>query len=186
MEEAPLIVKHSLNNDKCASCNQPLNLKGSAASNGNVNATSCGNTHNRSLSNVPCEEEMQVKYNLKNLHDHCVKYGTGSYSRILANTDHIKDEFIEMNKSLNRENNNRSFKRAINLPEIRINQTKEKENNQKIKIKFLNDDLDNERRLNTLIDNELNQKSVKGETLLKATNQFFEIEKKIKDNSFRK
>ena len=172
LDDVPLIVKESLNSDKCASCGQPLhvNPKGNQG-------------HNRSLSSV--NEEAENKYNLKNLHDNCIKYGTGSYSRILSNSDKIKEEFIKLNKSVQKDQKeitNKSMSDAKNLPDIKdIKTVFNKDNKKNIKLKFLNEDLENEKRLNTEIDTELSKKFVKAEALLKSTNKFYEAEKKFKD-----
>jgi len=71
---------------------------------------------------------------------------------------------------------------AKNLPDIKdIKTVFNKDNKKNIKLKFLNEDLENEKRLNTEIDTELSKKFVKAEALLKSTNKFYEAEKKFKD-----
>jgi len=244
MEEAPLIVRQSLNNnndhnENCASCGQPLydkhdkntinpNHKNYNNNNSNYRSNSV------SLNFIPQNTDNN-KYNLKHLHDQCIKYGTGSYSRILSNsnTDTLKEEFTQLNNNINGTNsgtNNGSISGNINnnynyngnvlkteghaptptmkkiitepknLPTINnirsvftkdinnisnnnLNNNSNLNNKSFKKIKINSEEkekeaIDDERRLNTMIETELDKITLKGDNLIRLTNKFHKEKKK--------
>ena len=192
MEDTPLIVRQSLNNEKCASCGHFLEKN--------------FNPHNRSNSvsqQTQTNNQENIKYNLKHLHDQCVKYGTGSYSRILSNynAETLKDEFQQLNcktegrdkeiKKIPTDSSNfktiptdlRNFKTINTNISYNFNNSKifnKEPAKKKFDVASRNGFVDEDSRLNTMIDSELQNLSLRGENLVKLTNRYYKDNKEKK------
>jgi len=211
-EEHPLIVKQNYKTgDKCASCDQTIE-KNNNTHNHTNNTHTNKNTHNRSnsmittMNNFQTHENFNKNYNLKSLHDQCSKFG-GSYSRILANSESLKEEFNKLNngnrmlteieavKSISNNTLN-----TFNLPNVN-NKTKQNIIKSKNKtseagvttdydLNNLNNNPNNNTNntnsnnhlgtFNTVIDTELTHTNFTGESLMKVSNKYFRLKERKK------
>ncbi len=175
MDDTPLLLKNSMTgngNKKCASCNQYLNNERNGNGNNNMNINmNCmddecriGMTNNNGSSSI--------KYKFRSIQDNSNKFGTGSYSRHLANID----------------NEDLRGKYNINLPNIpeknisgNLNIKKNLTGNNFYKAK-INETI--EKRFNSMIDVELEKSFVNPDNFIKTANKLYDnVEKRnLKDN----
>lgn len=196
MDEMPLIIKKSMNGEKCASCNQFMqDPKGRVGS-----PYLAGNTTSYHL---PQEEEMrhfstQTKFKLRNIQDNSNKYGTGSYSRFLNNVDNVNEELYGGNNIKNSKNsylpeishttknsNKKNFNNTLynNNTYSSLNSTfmptngnlviTNSNNNNSNLGKIRIDELA-EKQFNTLINEELEKKIINPENLIKTANKIYD------------
>lgn len=155
MEEAPLIIKKTAHGEKCASCNQFIH---SSAHNSHSHHH---NNHDQNETTNPTN----TKYKLKTIHDSSFKYGTGSYSRHLANSDHIQEEIKMRASGIN-----------IQLPEIK--EKPKKVNIIKPSALYKSDEFIDKQLVNG-VNEELEKRVVNSDNLLRTANKAFEnLEKK--------
>lgn len=203
MDEMPLIIKKSMNGEKCASCNQFTQDPKNAAGSYQPNHT----THDEEMKHF----STQTKFKLRSIQDSSNKFGTGSYSRFLNNVDNVNEELYNPHalktsknfynylpdisgttKNSNRKNvllvnntyssvsSNGNVNHNNNNPTGSLNVVNNTQN-QKIRI----DDLA-EKQFNSLINEEFEKKILNPENLIKGVNKVYDnIEKRNAANSIK-
>jgi hypothetical protein len=169
MDDAPLIVKKSMNGgEKCASCNQVV-LNGSGNPNnmgyntfyGGASSFSNNNNQDDDKANM---NQTQGKFKFRNIQDNSNKFGTGSYSRYLSNIDNVNEEIRKKGNNLPEINNLRHLKNTKNSTSVHT----------KIKI----DELAG-KQFNSIINEELEKNIINPDNLIKTANKIFEgVEKR--------
>ena len=149
MDDTPLIIKKSLNGEKCASCNQIVPGTGHQIINSIHLDDEC--KHNTT----------QAKFKIRNIQDNSNKFGTGSYSRFLSNAENVTEE----------------LKLKINLPDISTKHIK-KNSMGKTFTKLRVDEYTG-RHFNSMISEELEKNILNPDNLIKTANKFYDnIEKR--------
>ena len=156
MEEAPLIVKKSMNGEKCASCNQFVqNGQGTV-----YPSDDCSNNHYNSQ-----------KFKFKNVQENCYKFGAGSYSRYLSSMDNVNEEIKN---------------KTVLLPEIKDVKSSKKFNQIELKSTKNKYEDFTEKNFNIFINEELEKKLLNPENLIKTANKLYESVEKEKRNAMNK
>ena len=173
MEDAPLIVRKTIMGEKCASCNQITSHQVFPTKESyQVNTTNNNNMY----------EDINNKPKIRLIQDNSYKYGTPSYSRLLANNDKITEEF-----KTTRQNNafaNNSFQIPVTLPDInKISKKKAvstPKNNKKSEVNSNVNTFAGEYDKNYIME-ELEKKIINPENLIKASIKFAENMEKTKN-----
>ncbi len=183
LDDAPLIMKKSALGDKCGSCNQII-VEGSPVQN-----------------SIMKYNEIADRYKLKNIHEIATKFGMGSYSKILNNiqTETLLDD-LAISNIQNSASSNSKFKKQlilnmnndsslmVNLPDIYYKTEKNNNNHfySNPKTHDANTSVSVDRKLNSLINGELEKKHLKGESLIKSVDKLHELVEPKKDFSSSK
>lgn len=188
MDDAPLLVKKSNggknDREKCASCNQFINLNNhdkcmendetSAFNNYNSNNHSfIHNSLSQSHNNHSHHNSISVphsninRYKFRSIQDNSNKYGTGSYSRHLSNID--SEDLKQKNFQLPDISGRGSLKNSMGktFSKIKIDEFTEK-------------------RFNSMIHEELEKNIVNPDNLIKTANKFYDNAEKRHNNNILK
>ena len=176
LEDAPLLVKKGILGDKCGSCNQVLN------SNQQNNPTPgyMINLPAQSTKQINQNNDENIRYKLRKIQDNSYKYGTGSYSRVLTNSN---PALLSEDLNLKTSNGKHFINNSVHLPDINnigISSKKMMEETQQRRKEWSqNRDENKDMSIGNRLTDEFDKKIVKADNLTKASQKSYDnIEKK--------